>query len=202
MPSSFRLTLCIVAGILLVAACGSDPSGSGNSGYGEHSLGWGREIADGVRDSEYPGAELFYIVCADLNSEGLPEEGIPWFFYYADSASSDSNNVLAVSVEYYTGSPTSFWQSDVTVPLTGLPEYNDAGPWVTAARDSLDSGYSGWNEYTLNVQGNDYPEFPMALNLALIQYMSPDSTEQLTVIVDADENTVLDVIEYKKGSGR
>jgi len=194
MPSGIRFALSLTAAAALMLACGSDPTGEGSSGYDEHSLGWGREIADEVRDSEYPEGELFYILCPDLNDEGEPEEGVPWTFYYA--APSDTTNVLAVIVEYYTGNTTTVWQTETTVPFVDMPDYDDAGPWVSAARDTLGSEYSQWEEYALNVQGNNYPDFPLVLYVAILQFMSPDSTDQLSVIMDADESSVLLVVNY------
>jgi hypothetical protein len=193
MPSTTKALFSVAAAGLLVMACGSDPSGGGG-GFAEHSLGWAREIAHGVRNSEYPEGELFFILCPDINDQGEAEEGVPWLLYYA--APSDTANILAVMVEYYTGNPSISWQSATPYPLVELPDYNDAEPWIGAARDSLGTAYSDWEEYTLNVQGNTYEEFPLVLNVAVIQFMSPDTTGQVSVIVDADNDNVLLWLEY------
>ena len=192
MSSRYMSAICLLSSILLALACGSDPSGSGGSG-GEHSLGWGQDLADQVRDSQYPEAELFYIACVDINDDGERETAVPWTFYYADS--SDTTNVLAVIVQYI-GTTDYFWQNETTVPLSPLPDYDDAGPWLDAARDSLGADYSDWEEYALTVQGNEYEEYPLTLNVAIIQFMSPDTTEQLSAIIDADSNTLLGYVEY------
>lgn len=188
MPSIFRAFLAISAACLLVVGCGSDPSGSGGPGGDEHSLGWGMDLADGVRDSELPNGELFYIACIDVNEEGEPETNIPWQFYYA--VPSDSTNLLIVVVQY-NGMTTHYWETETALPLVSLPDYDDAGPWLTAVSDTLGAEFDDWEEYALMVKGNDYPEYPQVLNVAIIQYMSPDTTEQLTAIVNADNDTFL-----------
>ncbi len=176
----------------MVFGCGSDPTGGGLI-PDEHTLGWGRNLANAVRDTEFPDGELFMASCVDLNDEGKPETGFPWMFYYAEP--SDSTNVLIVLVQYI-GTTNCIWEDSTSVPLGGLPDYDDAAPWLDAARDSMGTAYSDWEEYALVVKGNDYPEFPVVLNVAVLQFMSPDTTSQLSAILDSDNNNVLGLIEY------
>ena len=189
MPYS-RVIFSLLAAVLLAASCG-DPTGA--IVPDDHSLGWGRALANAVRDSEFPAGVLFMVSCIDVNNDGDPETAIPWQFHYAEA--SDSTNILIVMVQY-TGTTNHIWEDSTSVPLGKLPDYTDAGPWVSAARDSLGSGYSDWEEYALVVKGNEYPEFPVALNVAVLQFMSPDSTEHLSVILDSDKNNVLGIIQY------
>jgi len=186
-----KVILSLLAAVLLVLGCSSDPAGIILPP--EHSLGWGLNLANPVRDSEFPAGELFMLSCADINDEGKPETGFPWMFYYAEP--SDSSNILIVFVQYI-GTTNYVWEDSVSVPTGELPEYADAGPWLDAARDSMGSVYSDWEEYSLIVQSNDYPEFPLALNVAILQFVSPDTTSQLTVILDSDNDNVLGMIEY------
>ncbi|MFO8183101.1 MAG: hypothetical protein R6U39_02900 [Candidatus Aegiribacteria sp.] len=189
----FRAGSLIAAAGLVLFGCGSDPAGSGGLLPDEHSIGWARNLADPVRDLELPDGVLFMISCIDINDEGQPENLIPWQFYYTEP--SDSSDVLIVMVQY-TGTTNHFWEDDTSVPISELPDYDDAGPWVNSARAGMGQGYSDWEEYALIVKGNDYPEFPMALNVAVLQFMSPDTTEQLTAIINSDTDSLLAIIEY------
>ncbi|MBD3276702.1 MAG: hypothetical protein GF388_00225 [Candidatus Aegiribacteria sp.] len=193
MFSRLTVALCFTAAVVLVAGCGSNPSGSGGSGAAQYSLGWGRNLADQVRDTELPDGLLFMISCIDVNDEGEPETGLPWQFYYADPA--DSSNVLIVLVQYI-GTTNHYWEDSTNVPVTELPDYDDAGPWVEVAKDSMGTAYEDWEEYALIVKGNDYPEFPLITNVAVLQFMSPDTTEQATAIVDSDNDSFLGLITY------
>ncbi|MCK5116490.1 MAG: hypothetical protein KAR44_07800 [Candidatus Aegiribacteria sp.] len=185
-----KVILSLLAAVLLAASC-SDPTGAIIPD--DHSLGWGQALADAVRDSEFPDGVLFMVSCIDVNDEGDPETAIPWQFYYAEV--SDSTSVLIVMVQYI-GTTNHIWEDSTSVPLGSLPDYASAGPWVSAARDSLGSAYSDWEEYALVVKGNEYPEFPVVLNVAVLQFMSPDTTSQLSVILDSDNDNVLGMIEY------
>ena len=190
MISYFKLVMSFFAALLLVASC-NDPAQV--IVPNEHNLGWGLNLADAVRDVQFPDGVLFMVSCIDINDEGEPENAIPWQFYYAET--SDSTNVLIVMVQYI-GTTNYIWEDSTSVPLGKLPDYDDAGPWLDAARDSMGSAYSDWEEYALVVKGNDYPEFPVVLNVAVLQFMSPDTTGQLSVILDSDNNNVLGIIEY------
>jgi len=190
MKSLLIITLSLFAAILSITGC-SDPAGIITPV--ERSLGWGLNLANVVRDSEFPEGVLFMASCIDIDDEGDAETAIPWQFYYAES--SDSTNVLIVMVQYI-GTTNFLWEDSTSVPLGQLPEYDDAGPWVTAARDSMGSAYSDWEEYALVVKGNDYPDFPYVLNVAVLQFMSPDTTSQLTAILDSDNDKVLGLIEF------
>jgi hypothetical protein len=191
MKSLLAISLSLFAATLLVIGCDSNPASIITPV--QHSLGWGLNLANAVRDSEFPAGVLFMESCIDIDDEGNAETAMPWQFYYAEP--SDSTNVLIVMVQYI-GTTNFFWEDSTSVPLGQLPEYNDAGPWVTAARDSMGSAYSDWEEYALIVKGNDYPDFPVVLNVAVLQFMSPDTTSQLTAILDSDNDTVLGLIEY------
>jgi len=186
----FKVALSLLATVLLAASC-SDPTGAIMPD--DHSLGEGLALADAVRNSEFPEGLLFMVSCIDINDEGEPETAIPWQFYYAET--SDSTNVLIVMVQYI-GTTNFLWEDSTSVPLGQLPEYDDAGSWVSAARDSMGQEYSDWEEYALVVKGNDYPEFPLVLNVAVLQFISPDSTGQLSAIINSDNNNVLGLIEY------
>lgn len=190
--SYMRVVLSLLIAGLLAYGC-SDPTGTGVLLPDEHSIGWGLAIADSVRDIEFPEGLLFMVSCIDINDEGECETAIPWQFYYAET--SDSTNILIVMVQYI-GTTNIFWEDSTSVPLGELPDYEDAGPWVSAARDSMGSQYSDWEEYALLVKGNDYEEFPWVLNVALLQFMSPDTTQQVSAILDSDNNNVLAIIEY------
>ena len=185
-----RISLSLFITCMLIIACGNDPTGITGD---DHSLGWGLALADAVRDVQFPDALLFMISCIDINDEGDPETAIPWQFYYAEP--SDSTSILIVMVQYI-GTTNYIWEDSTSVPLGALPDYTDAGPWLAAARNSMGSAYSDWEEYALVVKGNDYPEFPVVLNVAVLQFMSPDTTSQLSVIIDSDNDNVLGMIEY------
>ncbi len=191
----FKIFIPLMATALLVFACGSDstgPSGGGTT-YGTYSLGWGQDLADPVRDAQLPNGDLFAISCVDINDEGNLEFGIPWQFYYVDPA--DTTSMLIVMV-LYTRNTTYLWEDSSTVYSTELPDYNDAGPWVDAARDSMGPNYDDWEEYALTVVGNPYTQFPWVSNVAILQFMSADTTDQASVILDADDNQVLQIIDY------
>ncbi len=190
MISYFKVVMSLLAAVLFAASC-NDPTGAIIPD--DHSLGGGLALADAVRDSEFPEGVLFMVSCIDINDEGEPETAIPWQFYYAET--SDSTNVLIVMVQYI-GTTNYLWEDSTSVPLGQLPDYDDAGSWVSAARDSMGQEYSDWEEYALVVKGNDYPEFPLVLNVAVLQFMSPDSTGQLSAIINSDNNSVLGIIEY------
>ncbi len=190
--SYLRVILSLLAAVLLVFGCGSDPAGIVVPD--EHSLGWCCVIANEVRDTEFPEGVLFMVSCIDINDEGNPETAIPWQFYYAET--SDSSNVLIVMVQYI-GTTNHFWEDSTSVPLGALPEYDVAGPWLDAARDSMGSTYSDWEEYAMVVKGNDYPDFPLVLNVTVLQFMSPDTTDQVSVILNSDNNDVLLIIDYE-----
>ncbi|MBN2607740.1 MAG: hypothetical protein JXA64_01390 [Candidatus Fermentibacteraceae bacterium] len=193
MKRILRAAACLLAAWLLAAGCGDDSTGPGSIIPDDHSLGWGQAIADGVRDTEFPAGHLYLVSCIDVNEDGEPETAIPWQFYYGDQA--DSNNVLIVMVQYI-GTTNILWESDPTVPSGELPAYDDAGPWVSAAREQLGSQYSDWEEYALIVKGNDYSQFPWVFNVAVLQFMSPDTTEQMTAVIDADTDSVLVIFQY------
>lgn len=190
MISYFKAVISLLAAVLLAASC-NDPTGAIIPD--DHGLGWGLALADAVRDSEFPEGVLFMVSCIDINDEGEPETAIPWQFYFAET--SDSTSVLIVMVQYI-GTTNYLWEDSTSVPLGQLPDYDDAGPWVSAARDSMGAAYSDWEEYALVVKGNEYPEFPLVLNVAVLQFMSPDSTGQLSAIINSDNNSVLGLIEY------
>lgn len=189
----FRIFVSFAAAVFLVLACGSDPTGSGEPSYGQYSLGWGQDLADPVRDEQLPDGVLSMITCININDEGELEFGIPWQFYYVDD--SDTTEVLVVLVQYL-GTTNYLWGDTTSIPMGELPDYNDAGPWLDAARDSLGSAYDDWEEYAMTVNANPYPEFPWVSNVAIIQFFSPDTTEQVSAIIDADENDVLAIIQY------
>ncbi len=188
--SYLKVILSLLAAVLLAASC-NDPTGV--IVPDDHSLGWGLNLADAVRDTQFPDGLLFMVSCIDINDEGDPETAIPWQFYYAEP--SDSTSILIVMVQYI-GTTNYIWEDSTSVPLGSLPDYASAGPWLDAARDSMGSTYSDWEEYALIVKGNDYPEFPVVLNVAVLQFMSPDTTSQLSVILDSDNDNVLGMIEY------
>jgi len=191
MMSRAGVVFSLFAAVVILIGCGSDPTGTLLPN--EHSLGWALNLANPVRDSEFPDGKLFMVSCIDINDEGESESAIPWQFYYAEL--SDSSNVLVVFVQYI-GTTNFLWEDSTSVPLGQLPEYDDAGPWLDAVRDSIGSAYSDWEEYALLVKGNDYPEFPWVLNVAVLQFMSPDTTEQLSAIVNSDDNNVLAIVQY------
>jgi len=190
MQSFVKVLLPLFIACMLIIGCDNDPTGLVPD---DHSLGWGIALANAVRDTEFPSGVLVMASCIDINEEGDPETAIPWQFYFAEP--SDSTNVLIVMVQYI-GTTNFLWEDSTSIPLGQLPEYDDAGPWVTAARDSMGSAYSGWEEYALVVKGNDYPDFPLVLNVAVLQFMSPDTTSQLTAILDSDNDNVLGLIVY------
>jgi hypothetical protein len=193
MTRVLRILVCFAGACLIASGCGDDPSGPGSLLPDDNSLGWGQDIADEVRDSEYPGGHLYMISCIDVNESGEPETGLPWQFYYG--APGDSNNVMIVMVQYF-GTTNVFWETDPTVPTGELPSYDDAGPWVEASRNQMGSQYDDWEEYALIVKGNDYPEFPWVINVAVLQFMSPDTTEQMTAVIDSDTDSVLVIFNY------
>ena len=188
---NLKVILSLLAAVLLAASC-SDPTGV-IAPPDDHSLGWGQALADAVRDTQFPDGLLFMVSCIDINDEGDPETAIPWQFYYSDSLGSDS--VLIVMVQYI-GTANYIWEYSSSAPLGFLPDYASAAPWLDAARDSMGSTYSDWEEYALVVEGNDYPDYPLVLNVAVLQFMSPDTTGQLTVILDSDNDKVLGIFEF------
>jgi hypothetical protein len=138
MISYFKAVMSLLAAVLLTASC-NDPTGAIIPD--DHSLGGGLVLADAVRDSEFPEGVLFMVSCIDINNEGEPETAIPWQFYYAET--SDSTNVLIVMVQYI-GTTNYLWVVSSSVAIGQLPDYVDAGPWVSAAMDSMGATYSEW----------------------------------------------------------
>lgn len=188
-----RLTAVLAASVALVISAGCDTDPAGIITPVELDLGSAIGYAKPVRDSLLPDGEMFMVSCIDVDDEGFPETGVPWQVYYADPA--DSSEILIVMVMEL-GATTHLWQDSTSVPLGVLPEYDHAGPWVEAAKDSLGQQYSNWEEYALVVKGNEYPDFPLVLNVAVLQFMSPDTTEQISVILDSDNDSVLGFIQY------
>lgn len=182
---------CLAAAAVLIAGC-DDPAGLGEL-LPEHGLGWGRELADSVRDEEFPEGSLCMASCVDVDDEGRAETGLPWMFVYR--AQADTTDLFVVLVQYV-GTTDHYWDDSLTVPPGQLPAYDDAGPWVTAAKDSLGAAYADWEEYALLVQSNDYPQFPQAVNVAVLQFMEPDSTGQISVVLNPDQGSVLGFLQY------
>ncbi len=191
-----KYVIPFVFGVFLVMACGNNPVGSQHEGsqYAEHSLGWGRELAEKVRDQKLPKGDLFMISCMDVDDEGKQEFGIPWQFYFVDPA--DTSVALMVAVQYI-GNTTTMWEDSMAVSVTELPDYDSAGPWVTAARDTLGAEYDDWEENSLLVVANNDPDLPLVSDVAMLQFVSPDSTRLLNVVIDADDNTPLVILELE-----
>jgi hypothetical protein len=185
--------LCTLV-LALVPGCTSSTGGGDGDGDGDgHSLGWGRNLADAVRDTELPDGLLYNIACVDVTDDGEPEENLPWQFYYAELPGGDDEDVLIVVVQY-DGSTDTFWETDSSLPPDGLPDYDDAGPWVEAAADALaDEGYPDWIPRSLAVEPYDEDDFPGTENWAVLVFVPEDFQGQANIAVDADTNEVLEV---------
>jgi hypothetical protein len=192
--TNVKYLLSLSAALLLVIACGGSSAGpGGGTSYDQYSLGWGRNLANPVRDAQLPDGVLFMITCINIDDEGLLEFGMPWQFYYAEP--NDPDSLLIVMVQYI-GTTNHFWEDSTSIPVAELPDYDDAGTWLDAARDSMGAAYEDWEEYALTVNANPYAQFPWVSNVAILQFMSADTTEQASVVLDADENQVLMIIDY------
>jgi hypothetical protein len=191
------LTLVCALGLVLAPGCASS-TGDGNGDGDDHSLGWGRNLADDVRDAELPDGSLYNIACIDVTDDGEPEENLPWQFYYAELPGGPDEDVLIVVVQY-DGSTDTQWDTDSGLPPVGLPDYDDAGPWVEAAAEALaDEGYPDWLPRSLAVEPYDGDDFPGTENWAVIVFVPEDFQGQANVFVDADTNEVLDVEVFTK----
>ncbi|HUT99139.1 MAG TPA: hypothetical protein VM054_08690 [bacterium] len=194
MRNSIKTLLALLCTLVLalVPGCASS-TGDGDGNGDDHSLGWGRDLADAVRDEELPDGSLYNIVCIDVTDDGEPEEDQSWQFYYAELPGGPDEDVLIVTVQY-NGSTFTIWETDSSLPLEGLPDYDDAGPWVEAAAEALaDEGYPDWLPQSLVVEPYDGDDFPGTTNWAALGFVPPDSPGQATVAVDTDTNDVLDV---------
>jgi len=192
MRSSIKFLTALLCTLVLALVPGCTSSTGDGDGDG-HGLGWGRNLADGVRDAELPDGVLYNIVCADITPDGEPEENLPWQFYYAELPGEDDEDVLIVVVQY-DGSTNTQWDTDSSLPPEGLPDYDDAGPWVEAAIDAMaDEGYPDWLPWNLAVEPYDGDDFPGTVNWALIIFVPEDFQREAVVAVDTDTNEVLDV---------
>jgi len=198
MRSSIKITLALLCTLVLALAPGCDSSTGDGGGDGDgdgngHSLGWGRNLADAVRDAELPDGTLYNIACIDVTDDGEPEENLPWQFYYAELPGGPDEDVLIVIVQY-DGSTDTQWETDSSLPPEALPDYDDAGPWVEAAADALaDEGYPDWIPRSMVVEPYDGDDFPGTDNWTALVFVPPDFQGQANVVVDADTNEVLDV---------
>jgi hypothetical protein len=164
-----------------------------DDGNGDHGLGWALDIANPIRNAEFPGAKLFCIVCNDINDNGeLEAPGDIWHLFYAELPS-PGDKYLDIVVSY-DGSTYELWDTDTSVPPMILPEYRDAKTWVTAARNGLDAPYSGWNVFALIVTPNEDPDYPDTINIVIIEFEPEDLSGQAIAFVDADTNEFLGAI--------
>lgn len=194
MRNSIKILLALLCTLVLALAPGcASTTGDGDGDGDDHSLGWGRDLADGVRDTDMPDGVLYNIACAYVTADGEPEENFPWQFYYAELPGGPDEDVLIVLVQY-DGSTYTLWETDSSLPLAGLPDYDDAGPWVEAAADALaDEGYPDWLPMSLFVEPYDGDDFPGTVNWAILTFVPEDLQREAIVLVDADTNEVLDV---------
>ncbi len=203
MRSSIKTLLALLCTLVLalVPGCASSTGDGGGDGDGDgdgngHGLGWGINLADAVRDAEMPDGVLYNIACIDVTGDGEPEENLPWQFYYAELPGGADEDVLIVIVQY-DGSTNTMWVTDSSLPPEGLPDYDDAGPWVEAAADALaDEGYPDWLPQSLFVEPYDGDDFPGTENWAVLVFVPEDYTGQANIAVDADTNEVLDVAVF------
>jgi len=194
MRSSIKILLALLCTLVLALVPGCASSTGDGDGDGDgHSLGWGRALADAVRDTELPDGSLYNILCPDITADGEPAENIPWNFYYAELPGEEDEDVLIVTVQY-DGSTFVTWDTDSSLPPVGLPDYDDAEPWVDAAIEAMDAeGYSDWNPWWLFVEPYDEDDFPDTVNWTVIAFTPEDFQQEAIVAVDADTNEVLDV---------
>jgi hypothetical protein len=194
MRSSINILLVPLCALVpaLVPGCTSPTGGGGWDDYEDgtdHGLGWGIDLANAARDAELPYGVLYKIVCPDVTLDGEPEVNLPWQFDYAKLRYGE--DVLIVVVQY-DGSTGTQWGTDSNLPLSGLPNYNDAGPWVQAAAAAVaKAGHPDWLPRSLVVEPYDGEDFPNTDNIAVLVFVSEDFQEQITVVLDADTNEVL-----------
>ena len=180
-------TLTFVISLPLLIGCNDDTTtGPDNEGQSDHSIGWAINIANGVRDNQFGEAELIGVICADIQDNGEPEVNMPWQVFFAEVPSPDGR-VLEVIV-MYDGSTTVFWENDSSLPVTPMPEYDDAGPWVTTARNGIGAEYANATALSLLVGPNEYEEYPDVANMVIINFYDDSTGTQIIALVDADDN--------------
>lgn len=178
-----------VGSLVLVLGCSTGPEGG--SQYPERSLGWAYEIAEGVRDAEFPDGELIQIYGVHLDGEGLIEEQVlvqyedpVWGFYFEN----DEDTTAFEVVVHPDGSTDS---GEVDYSLFTIPVYYDASEWVHIADDTvMDQEGPDWDSTfrMLAVMREPYDEGD---NVAWILYLYPDLQLAADVYLNADTNEVL-----------
>ena len=198
-----KLSLGLTVGLLiLILGCATGTDGDG--GYPRLSLGWAYEIAEGIRDTEFPDGELVVIIGVRLDGNGLIEEQVllydldepAWNFYFQDNDDSTGFWIIV----YPDGSVAS--QGIYYFGYDTIPTYYDAAEWVHVADDLV----SDYEEYDWD---STFRELRIACNYngfecncARIRYFVDElkvdtcQTPVAEIILNADTNEVLDWYIY------
>ena len=191
MKRLFSVLLVLGLGILLVTGCAQEQAPS--NGNGAHGLGWALNIANGIRDTQLPGAKLNQIAGSyvNINGEitqgggGILEGGLWSFSYYKGN-----DEFLAVNVYY--DHPTDYHDPGGAMYLQEIPPYMDAAAWVQAADSAIAVTFIS---RAVQVFADAEDWHPTADNLAIIYYYPDDPPRDhiVEVHIDADTSTVLGV---------
>ncbi len=129
------LLILVMGSLLLSLGCATGTDGDG--GYPRLSLGWAYEIAEGVREAEFPDGELVGFNGVRLDEDGFIIEQAPlhnvgdpsWTFYFQDNDYSTGHRVIVYADGSVESEDTDYYD------LITIPSYYDAAEWVHIADD-------------------------------------------------------------------
>ncbi|MCK4594474.1 hypothetical protein KAU45_08220 [bacterium] len=194
MRRSFLIaTLC---GLTLFMSCDGD---TGNGGepeeYPDLSLGWGRLLAEEVRDAELPGGEQIYAFAVFVDGEGLLEDVDSFYhFFFAEPQSLLDTDGLWVTV-YHSGDTGHFvGKCAYEEPL---PVFSDAGPWIETADGALETiGGVDFTDRTYEVREavlfHAWADF-----VVQVDYWWEPDRHRAKVILNAETNEIIDVEDHR-----
>jgi len=195
MRQSFLIaTLC---GLTLFMSCDGD---TGNGGepekYPDLSLGWGRLLAEEVRDAELPGGEQIYAFAAFVDGDGLLEYADSFYrFFFAEPQPLLDTDGLWVTV-YHSGDTGHFvGKCAYEEPL---PVFSDAGPWIETADGALEAiGGVDFTHRTYEVrEGCQLYEPPDAF-VVQVDYWWEENEHRARVILNAETGEIIHVEDHR-----
>jgi len=197
-----KKTLAIVAigALAFLPGCvRSTDDGDGPESYPELTLGWARLLAEEVRDAELPGGEQTYAFAGFVDSDGLLDEVVGaesrYVFFFAEPGALADVDGLWVTV-YFTGDTEyDTGECDFETPL---PKFSDAGPWVEAADDALETiGGVEFTQRTYEVREGCFEYEPPDRFVVQMDYWWERTEHKAKVILDAETCEIIHVEDFR-----
>ncbi len=196
MRRSFLIAILCGLTLTLLQGCGN---AAGNGGepeeYPDLSLGWGRLLAEKVRDAELPGAELAYVFAGFVDGDGLLEDANSFYrFFFTETQPLLDTDGLWVTVYPSGGTDHSEDRCAYEEPL---PVFSGAGPWIETADGALESiGGVNFTDRTYEVREavlfHAWADF-----IVQVDYWWEEDEHRAKVILNAETNEIIDVEDHR-----